>query len=203
MIEQKGGDLMASLIDPERIKHFEQLQLKKRRTDKINQWCFLFICAIALEAVIALIVGIGSDQSRDLIHAVFLCLSVTAAFIGCLRRNLIMNIIAVILYLAGFFISKEYQQAFLLTGLSLHLLPYCCAVYANFIEQQLRQEEGYPQFDLISEEQALQTQFAQQTSYAALNKQKNEDPAPDPLQSPAPAQQAEQPAAPPPDMDYI
>lgn len=191
---------MASLIDPERIKHFEQLQLKKRRTDKINQCCFLMICGIALEAVIALIVGIGSDQSRDLIYAVFLSLSVIAAFIGCLRRNLIMNIIAVIIYLAGFFISKEYQQAFLLSGLSLHLLPYCCAVYANFIEQQLRQEEGYPQFDLISEEQALQTQFAQQTSYAALNKQKNAAPAPDPA---APIQPAEQPAAPPPDMDVI
>lgn len=183
---------MASLIDPKRKEHFEQLQIKKRRTDKINQYCFLIICGIALEAVIVLIVGIGSEDSRNLIYAVFLSLSVIAAFIGSLRRNLPMNIIAVILYLTGFFISKEYQQAFLLTGLCLHLLPFCGAVYASFIEQQLRQEDGYPQFDLISEEQALQTQFAQQTSYAALNTQKSANTAPNLA-----------PAPPPHDMDTI
>lgn len=194
---------MASLINTNRKEHFAQLKIKKQRTDKINQCCFLVICGIALEASIALIVSIGSGQSRTLIYAVFLCISVIAAFIGCLRRNLIMNIIAVILYLAGFLISKEYQQAFVLTGLCLHLIPYGCAVYANYIEQQLRQEEGYPQFDLTAEEQALQAQFAQQTSYAALNKQKNAESVPNPIPIPVPVQPSEQPAAPPPDMDVI
>lgn len=184
---------MASLIAPERRAHYEQLQTKKCRADKINQSCFLLTCGIALEAVLVLFVGIGSEHSRDLIYAVFLSLSVIAALIGCIRRNLILSIIACILYLAGYIITKQYEDAFVLMGLCLHLIPCGGAVYANYQEHQLRQEEGYPQFDFMPEEQALQTEFAQQTSYAMLNKQKNA----------VPAQPAEQPAAPPHDMDYI
>lgn len=162
---------MASLIDKERREHFEALQVQKRRTDKINQSCFLLICVIALEAVIALIVGIGSNDSHDLIYALFLTASVLCAFIGCLKRNLPLSIAAVVIYLAGFLIAKQYTYTFVLLGLCLHLIPYGGAVYANYLEHQLRQEEGYPQFDLSLEEKALQAQLKRQTADALLKQQ--------------------------------
>ena len=159
---------MASLISKDRKEHFEALQIQKRRADKINQSCFLLTCCIALEAVITLVIGIGSGHSNDLIYGLCLTASVICTFIGCLKRNLPLSIAAVVIYLAGFIISKQYEGAFVIMGLCLHLIPCGGAVYANFTEHQVRQEEGYPQFDLISEEQALQTEFAQQTSEKAL-----------------------------------
>ena len=58
---------MASLIGKDRKEHFEALQVQKRRADKINQSCFIWVCGIALEAVITLIIGIGSGNSDNLI----------------------------------------------------------------------------------------------------------------------------------------
>lgn len=189
---------MASLIDTNRKEHFEQLQIKKRRADKINQCCFIVICAIPLEALLELIIavfGSGSDKAGTLVYAILLTASVICAILGCAKRNFVLNIAAVILYLAGFLIGKEYQEAFVLMGLCLHLIPYGGAVYANFIEHQLRQEEGYPQFDLSLEEQALRDQLEQQTSSAALSRQKSAES--------APAQSGKKPASSPPDMDDI
>ena len=129
---------MASLINKDRKEHFEALQVQKRRADKINQSCFIWLCGIALEAVITLIIGIGSENSYNLIYALFLTVSVICAFIGCFKRNLPLSIAAVVLYLAGFIISKQYESAFVIMGLCLHLIPCGGAVYANYIERQLR-----------------------------------------------------------------
>lgn len=181
---------MASLIDKERREHFEALQVQKRRTDKINQSCFLLICVIALEAVIALIVGIGSNDSHDLIYALFLTASVLCAFIGCLKRNLPLSIAAVVIYLAGFLITKQYTYTFVLLGLCLHLIPYGGAVYANYLEHQLRQEEGYPQFDLNAEDQRLRQRVEQEASATILEQKRK---------STAEADAASEPV----DMDYI
>lgn len=162
---------MASLIDTNRKEHFEQLQIKKRRADKINQCCFIVICAIPLEALLELIIavfGSGSDKAGTLFDAILLMASVICAILGCVKRNFVLNIAAVILYLTGFLIGKEYQEAFVLMGLCLHLIPYGGAVYANFIEHQLRQEEGYPQFDLSLEEKSLRDNLEMQTQEAAL-----------------------------------
>lgn len=162
---------MASLIDTNRKEHFEQLQIKKRRADKINQCCFIVICAIPLEALLELIIavfGSGSDKAGTLVDAILLTASVICAILGCAKRNFVLNIAAVILYLAGFFIGKEYQEAFVLMGLCLHLIPYGGAVYANFIEHQLRQEEGYPQFDLSLEETALRDRLEMQIQEGSL-----------------------------------
>lgn len=162
---------MASLIDTNRKEHFEQLQIKERRADKINQCCFIVICAIPLEALPELIIavfGSGSDKAGTLVYAILLTASVICAILGCAKRNFVLNIAAVILYLAGFLIGKEYQEAFVLMGLCLHLIPYGGAVYANFIEHQLRQEEGYPQFDLSLEETALRDRLEMQIQEVSL-----------------------------------
>ena len=162
---------MASLIGTNRKEHFEQMQIKKRRADKINQCCFIVICAIPLEALLELIIavfGSGSDKAGTLVDAILLTASVICAILGCAKRNFVLNIAAVILYLAGFLIGKEYQEAFVLMGLCLHLIPYGGAVYANFIEHQLRQEEGYPQFDLSLEETALRDRLEMQIQEVSL-----------------------------------
>ena len=162
---------MASLIDTNRKEHFEQMQIKKRRTDKINLCCFIVICAIPLEALLELIIavfGSGSGKAGTLVDAILLMASVICAILGCAKRNFVLNIAAVILYLAGFLIGKEYQEAFVLMGLCLHLIPYGGAVYANFIEHQLRQEEGYPQFDLSLEETALRDRLEMQIQEVSL-----------------------------------
>lgn len=160
---------MASLIDTNRKEHFEQLQAKKRRADKINLYCFIVICAIPLEALFKLIIAVfGSGDAGTLVDAILFMASVICAILGCVKRNFVLNTAAVILYLAGFLIGKEYQEAFVLMGLCLHLILYGGAVYANYIEHQLRQEEGYPQFDLTLEETALRDNLEMQTQEAAL-----------------------------------
>ena len=167
---------MASLIDANKKEHFEQMQIKKRRADKINQCCFIVICAIPLEALLELIIavfGSGSDKAGTLVYAILLMASVICAILGCAKRNFVLNIAAVILYLAGFLIGKEYQEAFVLMGLCLHLIPYGGAVYANFIEHQLRQEEGYPQFDLSLEETALRDRLEMQIQEVSLEEKRS------------------------------
>lgn len=163
---------MASLIDKERREHYEALQVQKRRADKINQACFILICGIIFEAAFTLILNIlaaaNGGSKAELIFSIALILSVIFAFIGCFKRNLIMNIIAVVIYLTGFLVTKQYEGVFVLMGLCLHLIPYGGAVYANFIEHQLRQEEGYPQFDLSLEEKSLRDNLEMQTQEAAL-----------------------------------
>ena len=163
---------MASPIDQNRRDHFEALQIQKRRADKINQSCFIIICVLPLISVIELILAIaswnGGRALPDLIGALCTLLSVVCAFIGCIRRYPALHIAAVVLFILGFLISKSYQQAFVLLGLCLYLLPYGFAAYAGFIEQRLRQEEGYPQFDLSLEEKILREQLEQQTSEKTL-----------------------------------
>ena len=110
----------------------------------------------------------NSKSATELIFAVALILSVIFAFIGCCKRKLIMNIIAVIIYLAGFIITKQYDGSLVIMGLCLHLIPYGGAVYANYLEHQLRQEEGYPQFDLSLEEKALHDNLEMRTQEASL-----------------------------------
>ena|GEM_PF-2365464 len=196
---------MASLIDPKRRDHYEALQVQKRRADKINQICFIIICAFSLETVIELILAVfssGSNKAGTLIDAILFVISVICAILGCAKRNVVLNLAAILFYLAGFIIGKDYQGAFVLSELCLHLIPYGGTVYANYMEHQLRQEEGYPQFDLSLEEQAMQEAFAQQTSFAALNKQKNTASAPSPMHSPHIEQPSEKNTAPP-DMDSI
>ena len=156
---------MASLIDKGRREHFEALQVQKRRADKINQCCFIVVCAFALEVLIELALAVFSSGTGDagtLIDALLLTASVICAIIGCTKRSFVLNIAAVILYLAGFIIGRDYQGAFVIMGLCLHLIPLGGAVYANYTEHQLRKEEGYPLFDLTAEEQTMQEQLAQQ-----------------------------------------
>jgi hypothetical protein len=47
-------------------------------------------------------------------------------------------------------------------------------VYANYTEHQLRQEEGYPQFDFSLEEKALRDDMEQQTQEAVLAEKRSQ-----------------------------
>ena len=155
---------MASLIDESRREHFAALRVRKMYADIINHWCFVFICLGMLYALIALLIALGGGRGERFYLLCFVA-SIVCGMLGSTKRSVRLSAAALIIYLAGCLITRAFPNL-------LYAVPLGGALWASYTDEQLRKEEGYPQFDLDAEEQRLRLALEQQTSAVALEQQR-------------------------------
>ncbi|MBQ5338905.1 MAG: hypothetical protein J6Z40_07050 [Oscillospiraceae bacterium] len=155
---------MASLIDDARREHFAALRVRKMYADKINHWCFIFICLGVLYALLALFIALGGGRGERF-YLLCLAASIVCGILGSTKRSVRLNAAALIVYLAGCLITRAFPNLF-------YAVPLGGALWASYLDEQLRKEEGYPLFDLDAEEQRLRFALEQQTSAAAPEQQR-------------------------------
>ena len=151
---------MASLIDEDRREHYETLQIRKRRADKVNQTAFWFSLCGAVIVGLSAFMAIGGNESE---RRAILPLTAAAVlfFIGCLKRVWWLNIAAAALYVLACLLGTQMNP--------FYFIPMLAAFWANLAEYKLSKEEGYPQFSLDNEERERQAEMAHEIQYAVKN----------------------------------
>lgn len=154
---------MAFLIDDARRDQYEILKIRKKRADSINGMCFVLAVISILYVIIMIFLAIGNYPNLRK-YAPFLVISIACEIFGCLKRRWPLNALAIVLDIAGCIFAGVFPNPWLIAN--------AAAVYANYIDEQLSKEEGYPQFDLSLEENLLREQIrrSSQADYLAENR---------------------------------
>ena len=178
---------MASLIDEKRRRRCEIMKIRKKRFDTLNAVGF-FLSAISIVfCFVTTLLAIGGFEMT--MYAVpFLILATVLQILGCIKRNYLLNVAALVFAVIAGIIYRECLSPVL-------LITVCISIVANVAEHQLSKEDGYPQFDLTLEDRMRQQALEEQIRRAAAKQLPAGTDAQDMPQVP--------PAKEPSDMEYI
>ena len=156
---------MGFQIDEDRAERYAKLRVERGRVRKINMiaLCASFLMVFTLFVVIFNALRFGGE---DQLYALLFFLTVLFQMTGCLKRSWVLNAMALAVYLiAAIAVAKVIPSI-------LFWLPIAAAIYANYVEWKLSQEEGYPDFDPLMRKDALIEEMEIEANMAILRKKR-------------------------------
>ena len=139
---------MSSLIGEKRRNRCEILKIRKKRFDTLNAVGF-FLSAISIVfCFVTTLLAIGGFE-MTMFAVPFLILATVLQILGCIKRNYLLNVAALVFAIIAGIIYRECLSPVLLITVGI-------SIVANVAEHQLSKEDGYPQFDLKLEERMME-----------------------------------------------